>query len=135
MSRLLDLLGFHNTLAHSEPIITATEALQRETVNQYLRDMLATANVEVTRLKFLLDCAPMIEMFSAKDRDAFSRLANMKARYAYIHPKTLAPFTVNFGPRRMYVFPGSFTAWIPMSAMPEGRVIFSPVPPPGIEKL
>lgn len=119
----------------AQPPITATEAVANENVNQYLRDMMARANVEISQLKFLLASAPMIDMFSPSDSDSKRRLSKLVSPFAYIHPKTLAPFTWGMPPKRVYVFPGSKTVWIPMSTMPEGRVIFSPIPVPGIEKL
>lgn len=118
-----------------KPPITAAEVVASDNVNQYLRDMLAHANVEIAQLKFLLASAPMIDMFAPSDSDSKRRLSKCVSPFAYIHPKTLAPFTWGMPPKRVYVFPGSKTVWVPMSTMPEGRVIFSPIPVPGIEKI
>lgn len=128
------ILGKTPVLDISPKPITATDALQG-TVNQYLRDSLAQANAQIAHLTFLLASAPMIDMFKAKDYDAKTRMANIQIPFAYIHPKTLAPFTIGMPPKRAYTFPGSRTVWVPMSTMPEDRVIFSPLPVPGIEKI
>lgn len=119
----------------TEPILTATEVVAQGNINQYLRDSLALATVQISQLKFLLASAPMIDMFSVTDFNARTRLRTMTSPFAYIHPKTLAPFTVGMPPKRVYAFSGSRTVWVPMSTMPEGRVIFSPLAVPGIEKL
>ena len=117
------------------PPITLAQAVASDNVNQYLRDMLVEANAQIAQLKFLLASAPMIDMFSPSDSDSKRRLSKTVSPFAYIHPKTLAPFTWGMPPKRVYVFPGSKTVWVPMSTMPEGRVIFSPIPVPGIDKL
>lgn len=119
---------------NSKPETTASD-LQHLTVNQYLRDQLAMANVEIAQLKFLLASAPMIDMLDYRSPDTQRRMRAFTTPFAYIHPKTLAPFTTNMPPGRVYVFPGSQTVWVPMSTMPEGRVIFSPLPVPGLEKV
>lgn len=89
---------------------------------------------EIAQLKFLLASAPMIDMFPPKDKDSLVRMRKVQSPFAYIHPKTLAPFTWGMPPKRVYVFPGSRTVWIPTSLMPEDRVIFSPLQFPGMEK-
>lgn len=109
--------------------ITATEALLRDNVNQYLRDMLVQANAEIAQLKFLLESAPMIDMLTQ------DRLAACRAKYAFAHPKSIAPFTWGVPPSRWYKFSGSPTYWIPVSSIPEGRVLFSPWPLPGMKSL
>lgn len=126
-------LGRTPAAADAKPPITATQALQTD-VNQYLRDMLAQANSQIAQLLFLLASAPMIDMFPA-NAEGQLRLRTIQSPFAYIHPKTLAPFTWGMPPTRVYRFPGSKTVWVPMSTMPEDRVIFSPLPVPGIEKV
>lgn len=92
----------------------------------------AGLKAQITQLKFLLASAPMIDA----PADRFT-LAACRSPFAYIHPKTFAKalppgMHVN---RAFFIFPGSCTKWVLMSTMPEGRVIYSPLPIPGIERL
>jgi hypothetical protein len=114
---------------------TASEILAQGTVNIYLRDQVAILTARVQQLSFLLSCAPMMGMFQPKNSESLVRLAASRSPFAYVHPKTLAPFTWGLPPARWYKFPGSPTVWIPVSYMPEGRVIYSPLQIPGLEKM
>lgn len=108
------------------PETTASEILLQGTVNQYLRNQVAELTSQVHQLKFLLDSAPMMNMVAEQIRA--SRLP-----FAYVHPKTISPHTWGMPPSRWYKFHGSPTLWIPLSSMPEGRVIFSSLQIPGLE--
>lgn len=120
--------------AIEKPAPTFTDIQQHMNVNQYLRDSLAEANVTISQMGFLLASAPMIDMFP-HTWDGVAQMEKSQSPYAYINPKTLAPFVPNTITKdRFHVFMGSPTKWIPMSSMPEGRVIFSPLQVPGLEK-
>jgi len=134
MSILSRLFG-KTPKAIENPASTFSDLQKHMNVNQYLRDSLASANATILQMKFLLDCAPMTDMIKATDIDAHTRLAVMRSPFAYIHPKTLAQFDCAIRFASWVCFPGSLTKWIPMSSMPEGRVIFSPLQVPGLEKL
>lgn len=135
MSRLRELFncGWFKSRPQGieKPAPTFADLQQHLSVNQYLRDSLAEANVTIAQLSFLLSAAPMIDMFPY-DWTGQTRMATVQSPFAYVHPKTLAPFVQGNPPSRWYSFPGSRTKWIPMSSMPEGRVIFSPSSIPGV---
>jgi len=99
-----------------------------------LKDDLVFAHVEINQLKFLLASAPMTD--APTDRE---RLTATRSSFAYINPKTMADLLTKLflrrEPREFMVFPGSPTKWVLLSTMPEGRVIYSPLPIPGIEKI
>lgn len=89
---------------------------------------------EISQLKFLLESAPMIDA----PVDKFAVMA-VRSPFAYIHPKTLAKYstTQNISrPDLVYArFAPSPTKWVLTHLMPEGRVIYSPNPLPGLENL
>lgn len=95
-------------------------------------DALAAAHAEIKQLKFLLASAPMIDV---PTHDSMEFLRRAGARFGYIHPKTMAK--ISFQPVLHYtiMFPGSKTLWVLTSLMPEGRVLFSSIALPGIEKI
>lgn len=83
----------------------------------------------ISQLKFLLSQAPM--HMAPEDR---FRATQATAKFAYIHPKTF----VQYQERPVTAYGkvvGSPTKWVMTSLMPEGQVIYSPNPIPGIEKL
>lgn len=89
---------------------------------------------ETQQLKFLLSQAPMIDMIT-KDR-----FAAVRTPFAYVHPKTLSKASgdaaCGLSHGRQYVmFPRSPTKWVVLTSMPEDRVIFTPNPIPGLEKI
>jgi hypothetical protein len=99
-----------------------------------LNPVSAAHESQIKQLKFLLASAPMIDAPSDH-----SRLSASKSPFAYVHPKTMAQMLrtmrlQGFG-RSFLVFPGSPTKWVAVSSMPEGRVIYSPLPIPGLEKI
>jgi hypothetical protein len=98
-------------------------------------DALAAAHAEIKQLKFLLASAPMIDAPTLLD--ARDRFKTLQSRFAYIHPKTMAryDFLWNKPVNGVVMCPGSPTKWVVLSAMPQGRVIYSPLPIPGIEKI
>lgn len=119
---ILDRLFYRPVFVHLDaaPPIPTTDSVLASTVAQ---------------LKFLLSQAPMID--APADRE---RLAASRTPYAYIHPKSIAKLSstahcaVSHG--RSYIkFPGCPTKYVLLSLMPEGRIIYSPNPIPGIEKL
>ena len=86
------------------------------------------------QLRFLLNEAPMMDMPRGLDR-----LAHSVTRYAYVNPKTFADATSGVyaaAVARPYIFiRPSPTKWVMTTLMPEGRVIFSQSPLPGIENI
>ena len=89
---------------------------------------------QISQLKFLLASAPMID--APNKSEARERLQASRSPFAYIHPKTMAGLSLSAHPIRGFmVFPGSPTKWVLTSLMPEGRVIYSPLPIPGLEKI
>lgn len=88
---------------------------------------------QIAQLKFLLNAAPMM------DAPEHLRAAASMTKFAYINPRTFASkYLAN--PSLSVVkgygcLSGSPTKWVLLSTMPEGRVIFSPSPIPGIEKI
>jgi hypothetical protein len=100
--------------------------LQQATANL---ELLSDMRVKVSQLKFLLSQAPM--HMAPEDR---FRATQSSAPFAYIHPKTFVQYQER--PVRAYgKVVGSKTKWVMTSLMPEGHVIYSPNPIPGIEKL
>lgn len=95
---------------------------------------LADLQSAVKQLKFLLASAPMIDAPTEK-----AWLQASQSPFAYVHPKTFATMLdvmhVQCRPRFFVVFPGSPTKWVLTSLMPEGRVLYSPLAVPGIEKI
>lgn len=87
----------------------------------------AATEAENKQLKFLLSCAPIIDM----NPDCVRRSTTP---YAYIHPKTLAKLRCGQVRANFVKFPGSPTVWILTSLMPEDRVIFSQSTLPGLEQ-
>jgi hypothetical protein len=89
---------------------------------------------EITQLRFLLNSAPMMDAPTERERILASR-----SPFAYVHPKTFASMLQKArisGPARSFnIFPGSPTKWVLTSCMPEGRVIYSPLAIPGLEKI
>ena len=91
--------------------------------------------IESDRLAFLLEQAPMQN--APEDR---RRAACAVTRFAYIHPETYYKFT-GWSPsskdRKVPIgfrfFPPSPTTWVLTFLMPQGRVIYSPNPMPGLE--
>jgi hypothetical protein len=102
---------------------------------QPVADALAAAHAEIRQLKFLLASAPMID--APHPLNARAVFTNHRVPFAYIHPKTMAQYNDVMGRRihGMTIFPGSPTKWVLLSTMPEGRVIYSPLPIPGLEKI
>jgi hypothetical protein len=92
---------------------------------------------QISQLKFLLASAPMIDVPTGYD--TAQRLQKLVSPFAYIHPKTMATMLVDARSTRpirsFMVFTGSPTKWVLLSTMPVGRVIFSPLPVPGLEKI
>jgi hypothetical protein len=97
------------------PLITPTESILASTVAQ---------------LKFLLSQAPMID--APTD---MARIVASKSPYAYVHPKTLAKFVKVCIHKPMVQFLPSPTRYVVTSLMPEGRIIYTPNPIPGLEKI
>lgn len=94
------------------------------------QDLIEALRTEVNQLRFLLESAPMID--APTSGPAF--IAAIRSPFAYIHPKTLAKFATGANVQKAWLnFPGSPTKWISTSFMPEGRVIYSPLPMPGLE--
>ena len=85
------------------------------------------------QLKFLLSQAPMVDFVPQLERVKASR-----AKYAYVHPKTIACMSRYATQANLctpfVLFAGSPTKWIVTSLMPEDRVIYTPNPMPGYEK-
>jgi len=98
-------------------------------------DALAAAHAEITQLKFLLASAPMID--APKPLDAAGWFRRSVTSFGYIHPRTMAQYRSSTGSilHGFMILPGSPTKWILTSLMPEGRVIFSPLAIPGLEKI
>lgn len=99
------------------------------------KTLLTMEQSEIKQLKFLLSQSPMIDFQPDPERFTTSRTL-----YAYVHPITLAKASSSascaVGHGRGYIrFPGSPTKWILTSLMPQNRVIYSPNPIPGIEKI
>jgi hypothetical protein len=94
----------------------------------------AMAQSEIAQLKFLLACAPMIEI-PADDFSTKEFPMRVTTPFAYIHPKTMARMTFQPVLRHCIMFPRTQTKWVLTSLMPEGRVICSPLPIPGLEKI
>lgn len=92
-----------------------------------------SAAVLVKQLQFLLEQAPMIEAPTTLHRLQEMRYNN----FAYIHPFTLAKASNGKAEPKGHicVFTPSPTKWVVTSIMPKDRVIFTPNPIPGIEKL
>jgi len=89
---------------------------------------------ENSQLKFLLSQALMID--APTDRFNASLATT---RFAYIHPKTLAKASggdciIKHTTPYVLLSP-SPTRWVSTSLMPEGRVIYTPNPLPGLLKL
>jgi hypothetical protein len=105
-----------------------------ETMPRDFAKIIERIHEDKDQIMFLLNQAPMMDMIPV------DRAAVACAPFAYVHPKTLAKAsgnaacTLNHG-RQYFVFLGSPTKWIVTSWMPEGRVIFTPNPMPGIEKI
>jgi hypothetical protein len=101
---------------------------------QPVAEAFAASRAEIAQLKFLLASAPMIDAPSD-----LIRLQCLRVPFAYVHPKTMAGMLPKMystrSPRGFMIFPGSPTKWVLVSLMPEGRVIFSPLPIPGLEKI
>lgn len=96
---------------------------------QPVSDALTSAHAEISQLKFLLASAPMMD---APDGDF--DMSRINVPFVYIHPKTLAKLETTCGKLPVRVR-GAKTKWVPISLMPEGRVIYSPLPIPGLEKI
>lgn len=88
----------------------------------------------IKQLKFLLACAPMIDV-PVDTFQARQWVRRASGPFAYIHPKTMAKITFEPVKGSFMVFPGSPTKWVLTSLMPERRVIFSPLAIPGLEKI
>jgi hypothetical protein len=95
----------------------------------------AALEAQIKQLKFLLAIAPMID--APTKYDARMWFARAQAPFGYIHPKTMAHYAhpMDKTPHGMALVPGSPTKWVLTSLMPEGRVILSPLPAPGLEKI
>lgn len=110
----------------------AVDPLQRileEDIQRWRIAELIDLRVRVKQLSFLLSQAPM--HMAPEDR---FRATQSSAPFAYIHPKTFVQYQEC--PVRAYgKVVGSKTKWVMTSLMPEGHVIYSPNPIPGIEKL
>lgn len=89
----------------------------------------------VDQLKFLLAVAPTID--APNPRDARSVFLGSRSPFAYIHPKTMAQYgtALDKVPHGVVVKPGSPTRWVLLSLVPEGRVIYSSLAIPGLEKI
>jgi hypothetical protein len=94
---------------------------------------LAAQAAEIRQLKFLLASAPMIDAPILQFAHVVATTS--KSPFAYINPKTMAKLFPSASSRFFYVFPGSPTKWVLLSTMPEGRVIYSLFPIPGLEKI
>lgn len=81
----------------------------------------------IKQLKILLANAPLM---NAPDGDFDMRRINIS--FVYIHPKTLAQIQARCGELSGPV--RGKTTWVPISLMPEGRVIYSALPIPGLEQ-
>ena len=84
---------------------------------------------QISQLKFLLANAPMMDA-PGGDFD----MSRINIPFVYIHPKTLAKLQTTCGKLPVRV-QGAKSKWVPTSLMPEGRVIYSIRPMPGIEKI
>ena len=85
-------------------------------------------------VSFLLSQAPMMDA-----PDSLERAAHSVTRFAYVHPKTFAKFTRGaYSPKTgapyVQIRP-SPTKWVLTTLMPEDRVIYTPNPIPGLEKI
>lgn len=114
---------------HPDNTYSAAKPQPRVRVQPYSFD-----NSTIAVLQFLLSQAPMIDA----PRDKWNA-ARATTRFAYIHPKTLAAIasgecTIRHGKPYVVLSP-SQTRWVSTSLIPEGRVIYSPNPVPGLEKL
>jgi hypothetical protein len=103
---------------------------------QPVGDALAAAHAEITQLKFLLASAPMLDAPSKLDgANWFKRTATP---FGYIHPITMAQYYLGSPTDHRHgviTIPGSNTRWVMTSLMPEDRVLLSPFPMPGIERI
>lgn len=99
-----------------------------------LKAELISSTVQIDQLQFLLAQAPMLDAPLPGGPNARNRLAASSTAFASIHPKTLAPFVIDRPPNNVYRFSGSFTVYVLSSLMPEGRVLYSPLQIPGLEK-
>ena len=99
-------------------------------IERWKTEIRALANENV-QLKFLLAQAPMLDAPVATDPTGRQRLAASRSQFAYIHPKTLAPFTWGLPPKTVYCFGVSPTKYVLLSLIPEGRVLYSPFQLPG----
>jgi hypothetical protein len=77
--------------------------------------------VTIKQLKILLAAAPMM---NAPEGDFDMRRINIA--FVYIHPKTFAKLQATCGELSGPV--RGKTTWVPISLMPEGRVIYSATP-------
>lgn len=118
-------LRFRNSPS-SNPLVSTAEA---ETI-KVQQSLIEAQRTEINQLKFLLASAPMIDAPNERIRYACG-----VSPFAYIHPKTIAKYAMSAVPQSVWLkFPGSPTKWILTSLMPEDRVIYSPLPMPGLEK-
>ena len=86
------------------------------------------------QISFLLSQAPMLDA-----PDGLERAAHSVTKFAYVHPRTFAKFTRGaYSPLTSapYVrIRPSGTKWVLTTMMPEDRVIYTPNPIPGLEKI
>jgi hypothetical protein len=90
---------------------------------------------EIKQLKFLLASAPMMDAPTIYDsQEWFKRVSTS---FGYMHPVTMAQYSNPMDKVRhgMIIISGSPTKWVMTSLMPKGRVILSPLPIPGLEKI
>lgn len=97
-------------------------------------DALAAAHSDIAQLKFLLASAPLIGAPNKYDLGWFRRVITP---FGYMHPKTMAQYQYigDKVPNGVVTMPESNTRWVLTSLMPENRVILSPFPIPGLEKI
>ena len=86
------------------------------------------------QISFLLSQAPMLDA-----PENLERAAHSVTKFAYVHPRTFAKFTRGaYSPLTSapYVrIRPSGTKWVLTTMMPEDRVIYTPNPIPGLEKI
>ena len=92
------------------------------------------ARIVAKQISFLLSQAPMMDA-----PDGLERAAHSVTKFAYVNPKTFAKFTRGaYSPKTSAPFvriKPSPTKWVLTTMMPEDRVIYTPNPIPGLEKL
>ena len=92
-----------------------------------LNPVASALEAQIEQLKFLLAVSPMM---NAPEGDFDMR--RIQVPFVYINPKTLTELQARCGQLSGSV--RGATQWIPLSGMPEGRVIYAYSQPPWLEK-